>query len=92
MTYKLIVEDRAYEDIVQGIIYYVKISKKLTIQFKKEIKEKINEVNDYPKHFADRYRNVRIALTKKFPFAIHFTIIGNVVYVLRIMHTKRFYV
>lgn len=44
----------------------------LGFRFAQSVKDCINRIQANPLEFAVRYRNVRIAHTAKFPYALHF--------------------
>lgn len=78
-------------DFHDGIAYYEKISTELADRFHLELINKLEEIEHNPKHFQLRYKNIRIAHFTKFPFSIHFIIEEDIIFILKILHQKRFY-
>lgn len=91
MNYKIILREGAVDDVIRARFYYEKISNDLANKFLQSFKEKLNEIEESPLHFQMRYKSIRIASLKKFPFSIHFIIEGTTIYILKILHQKRFY-
>lgn len=91
MIYDLIFLKDSNHDFNDGIAYYEKISAELADKFHQELINKLEEIEQNPKHFQLRYRNIRIAHFDKFPFSIHFFIEEKRIYILKILHQKRFY-
>lgn len=63
----------------------------LEVEFSSEIKDTINRILETPHIFAIRYKKVRIAHPKVFPYNIHFYIdeSNNIVVIIAIVHGKR---
>lgn len=91
MPYTIDLTDEAKFNIKQATEYYLEISTSLNDKFTSELIKTIDGLKDSPLHFQIRYRNISIEITKTFPFGIHFIIEGNTIYVLKVLHSKRFY-
>lgn len=91
MNYTLRFLEGSTYDFEDGIAYYEKISFELVEKFKQEIVLKLDKIEQNPNHFQCRYRNIRIAHLGKFPFSIHFLVEEDVIFILKILHQKRFY-
>ena len=48
-------------------------------------------LKENPEYFQNRYRGIRILLTKKFPYSVHYLVKDDTVFVLKILHQKQFY-
>lgn len=91
MSYKLLIDQEAFDDLEKSISYYKEVSEKLANKFKKAIKKELNTIEKQPLIYQKRYREVRITFTKNFPYGIHYLVGKNKVEVIRILHTKMFY-
>lgn len=87
---KVFVLDLAKEDFEAGKEYYKQISAEgLSEKFKNAVRSKLMQISKHPSAYAVRYKNVRVAYTEKFPYAIHFFIDDNSVFVTAIVFDKR---
>lgn len=91
MSYILLFEDNVHHEYLKSRDYYFDISIELGNRFDLDFKQTLEYLKQNPLHFSTRYYNVRIALFDTFPFAIHFMVEGNVIYILKVLHTKRFF-
>ncbi len=91
MSYIITFEIGTLENFRDAVLYYEKISSGLVEQFHKEFWDKIDELKENPLIYQVRYRTVRIAHLKVFPYSIHFIIDKNSIRVLKILHQKQFY-
>ena len=91
MKYSITFEIGTLENFKDAVIYYEKISGELVNQFHQEFWEKIDHIKENPLHYQFRYREIRIAHLKIFPYSIHFIIDKNSIRVLKILHQKQFY-
>jgi mRNA-degrading endonuclease RelE of RelBE toxin-antitoxin system len=83
--------DQVFTDIQEAKIWYKLQKEGLEVEFSLEIINAIEKVLKMPSSYALRYKNVRIAHPKIFPFNIHFYIdeINNIVVFTAIVHNKR---
>lgn len=72
------------------IEYYEEISDELADRFHNEFWNKIDYVKQNPLHHL-RYKVIRIAHLKVFPYGIHFILEGTVIRVFKILHHKQYY-
>jgi len=91
MANKVSFLEGSLDDYFEGISYYENISKELADTFNKYFWNIINKVKENPLQYQLRYKNVRIAFTQNFPFGVHFIVQLNQIYILRILHTSRFF-
>ncbi len=91
MKYTVVFREGSLEDYKSGIDYYETISIELTDRFEQDFKAKLEEIEENPLHYQIRYRKIRIAFLDIFPFGIHFILEKHTIYVLKILHTKRFF-
>ncbi len=91
MKYQIRIDEGVLLDLKEKLDYYDNISIKLGERLYNEFWNKIDYVELYPLHHQLRYKKIRIANLKVFPFAIHFIIEGNLIKVYKITHYKQFY-
>ena len=63
--------------------------RELSNRFAKTVKATIVEILDNPGAFAIRYKNVRIAHTTAFPYAIHFFAENDTIIITAIIYYRR---
>ena len=78
-------------DIAEAKRWYTEQQAGLDVKFSAAVKETVTNILKMPSGYAIRYRNVRIAHTKVFPFNIHFYIDEEKaqVVIIGIIHNKR---
>lgn len=88
--YKVFVLDLAKEDFEAGKKYYQQIPVKgLSNRFRNAVKSKLIKISKHPAAYSVRYKNVRIAYTEKFPYAIHFFLENDAIFITAIIFDKR---
>lgn len=89
--YKIKIEPEAFVDIQTITAWYDDVSAGLGERFQKTVISHINSLNQNPQIYAIRYKQIRCALMKKFPYMVHFFINeeNNTVEVLAIISTDR---
>jgi plasmid stabilization system protein ParE len=87
--HKLIVKPFAEEDALKAAAWYNNKSEGLGNEFLLALDAKINEIQRNPNHFQVVYKNIRRALTNRFPFGIFFIVESDAIYILAILHTSR---
>lgn len=90
MNYKTIVQFEAARDFKEAKLWYkrTKVSG-LSQRFTNAVKTAITNLQKHPTAYAVRYKNVRIAHTDKFPYAIHFFIEDNLIVITAIIYAGR---
>ena len=85
--YLKIVED----DIAEAKRWYAEQQAGLDARFAADVKETVKKILDMPSAYAVRYRNVRIARTKVFPYNVHFYVDEekSQIVIIGIIHNKR---
>ena len=83
--------DEVENDIAAAKQWYAEQQKDLDVRFTAAVKETILNILRMPTAYAVRYRNVRIAHTKTFPYNVHFYIDEDKeqVVIIGIVHNKR---
>jgi hypothetical protein len=91
MDYSLRYFDEVLEDIQQAKKWYLNQKVGLDLEFLKAVEVCIEKVLKRPDSYAIRYRHIRIAHPKRFPFNIHFYIDkpSHAVVIVAIIHGKR---
>ncbi len=85
MSYKLLLSDEAYYDILDAIEFYrILASPKIENKFR----EQLDYISKNPLNLSVKYRNIRIYNLKNFPFQIHFLVIEDFIFVIGIFHGK----
>jgi hypothetical protein len=91
MKYSIRFEEESLNDFFDGLSYYEKSSQNVADRFYQEFWQTINRIKNNPFHFQKKYRSVMIAFTEVFPFGIHYIVENDIITVIRILHTKRFF-
>ena len=83
--------DEVESDIAVAKQWYAEQQKGLDKRFATAVKETISNILEMPSSYAVRYRNIRIAHTKVFPYNVHFYIDETKaqVVIIGIVHNKR---
>jgi len=89
--YKVLYLDEVENDIKAAKQWYAEQQKDLDVRFSSAVKETLSNILKMPSAYAVRYRNIRIAHTKIFPYNIHFYIDETKlqVVIIGIVHNKR---
>jgi len=89
--YKVLYLDEVENDIAIAKQWYAEQQKDLDIRFSATIKETLSNILKMPSAYAVRYRNIRIAHTKVFPYNVHFYIdeAQAQVVIIGIIHNKK---
>ena len=86
---RLIIKPFAESDAAEAVAWYQNISEGLGDEFLAALQKKILAIQNNPDHFQLVHKNIRRALTERFPFAIFFIVESDTIYVLAILHTMR---
>ena len=89
--YKVLYLDEVENDIAVAKQWYAEQQKDLDVRFAAAVKETLSSILKMPSAYAVRYRNVRIAHTKIFPYNVHFYMdeTKTQVVIIGIIHNKR---
>lgn len=87
--YKLIIKPFAESDAMEAANWYNFKREGLGSEFLLALEAKLNAIKRNPVQFAKLYKDIRRALTDRFPYGIFFIIENDTVYVLAIVHTRR---
>ena len=91
MPYSLLYFNDVRQDIKEAKGWYKKQKAGLEKRFAVSIKTAILQLQENPFAYAIRYKNIRIAHPKAFPYGIHFYIddINSQIVIIAIIHSKR---
>lgn len=91
MTYKVQLDERAKFELEEAVEWYSNKSTPLAKRFLDNTLDCLVSLQTSPKRFAFRYDFIRIAIIKRFPFAIHYLVLDDLemVLVLAILHTSK---
>jgi hypothetical protein len=87
--HKLIIKPFAEMDAMDSANWYNQRRDGLGNEFLLALDAKFNAIRRNPLQFNLIYKNIRRALTERFPYAVFFIIENGVVYVLATIHTSR---
>lgn len=91
MAYSLFYFDQAKQDAKEAKAWYQKQKVGLGQHFAEAIKFAILKVQTNPLRYGLRYKNIRIAHPKIFPYCIHFYVddLNTKIVIVAIVHNKR---
>jgi hypothetical protein len=91
MKFSISIVPKAEEDILESLDWYNQEKPNLGFEFFDQLTEALGIIKQDPKLFAVRFKTVRAAPLKKFPFLIYFKILEseNLVIILGALHTSR---
>jgi len=89
--YKVFYLDEVENDIFVAKQWYAEQQKNLDMRFAASVRETLSNIVKMPSAYALRYRNIRIAHTKVFPFNVHFYIdeFKEQIVIIGIVHNRR---
>ena len=87
MTYSFHPEARA--EFKEATIYYFEKSSSLGAAFYSEVESAIEKIIENPDLYRVIDEDVRRCLTKRFPYAVLYTIEDNYILILAVMHCSR---
>ncbi|MBD1908140.1 type II toxin-antitoxin system RelE/ParE family toxin [Trichocoleus sp. FACHB-6] len=89
MLIELVVFDRrAIEDVEAASAWYSEQQQSLVIEFLDSLNDTLERVAQYPEAYVEVDSAIRRAFLKKFPYSIYYTIEGNRITVLAVLHTR----
>lgn len=91
MSLPLFFRREAEIDLTDIEDYYTEVSIKIRNGFFDEFFRTINFIEQNPKLYQVRYREIRIAPLYRFPYGIHYRITDEKVIIFRVLHTKRYF-
>lgn len=89
MSYKVLFRPEAESDLLDSFMWYEKSLSGLGKKFLDQVDLTISSIVQNPQKYPIIYKNIRRALTQKFPLGIHYIIEENKIIVLAIFHFSR---
>lgn len=89
MSYSIIISPIAEEELFESALWYNVRKTELGIEFINEVDNTLRDIILNPLQFKTVYKNFRIALTKRFPFEIFYTIDDDKILVHHVFHASR---
>jgi mRNA-degrading endonuclease RelE of RelBE toxin-antitoxin system len=86
--YKVIFLPSAKKDLRKARAWYKNVNKSLPSRFRMDMNSIVDILQNRPTVFSRRYRDVRVAHLKVFPYGLHYLIDGQNVVVLGVFHTS----
>ena|ERR1700761_8926738 len=88
--YKVVIQLEAVQEFKEARLWYRNTNVKgLSQRFASAVKATITRVQKQPTQFAIRYKNVRVAHTNKFPYAVHFFVDNDIIVITAIIYGGR---
>lgn len=91
MAYTLFFEEQVVEDYERAKEYYATILASLEERFSTEFLAQLGILENNPFLYQERYRSIRLAHLKSFPYSVHYIIEEERVYILRLLHQKQYW-
>ena len=89
MTYSLIVEPAAEQDLHQAYRWYQKQRKGLGDEFLLEFDSSLSKICENPFANLIIYKNVHRFLIRRFPYGIFYIVEGESIFIIAIQHKRR---
>ena len=74
MSYKVEFRKEAQQDILEAIAWYEEIRKGLGGELLIAIEKEKNFIKENPYYHEDKYKGIRKAITKRFPYILYYRI------------------
>lgn len=88
--YILVVKPSAEKDAIDAANWYNEKVGGLGNEFLLALDAQMNAIQRSPNHFQKVHKNIRRALTERFPYGIFFIVEDATIYILAIQHTSRY--
>ena len=91
MAYSIFYFDEVETDFKEAKLWYRSVNEELELRFINSIEKTIFKLQEHPKAYSIRYKNVRVAHPPVFPYAIHFYIDDDkeMIVIIAIVHGRR---
>lgn len=90
MKYEVVFRKEAQQDILEAINWYEKRREGLGDELFIAIENEKHFIESNPYHYEDKYKGIRKAITKRFPYIIYYRIESdNKLLVYAVLHMKR---
>lgn len=89
MTYSVFLSPIAESELLESATWYNERKENLGVEFIEEIDNAILNIQSKPLQYKIAYKNFRIALTKRFPFEIFYSVDEHNILIHHIFHASR---
>jgi len=89
MVFTIIVRKRAERNIAEAFNWYEMKQANLGYDFIENVEAEFNQIHSNPFLYQTRYKNIRCALTSRFPYGIFYLFDDNKIIVLTLLHLSR---
>jgi plasmid stabilization system protein ParE len=89
VSLKVFLRHEAIADVEDAAAWYESQHPGLGGEFLTEVERSLELISDNPETFAVLYRGTRRVLVRRFPFGIHYRLIGSRIVVFAIVHASR---
>ena len=90
MSYTVEFRKEAQQDILEAVAWYEEIRKGLGSEFLIAIENEKHFIEENPYYHEDKYKGIRKAVTKHFPYILYYRIeSNNYVMIYAVLHMKR---
>ena len=88
MKYELRISDEVLTDVSDIFDWYDLISAKVSNRFEADLLSRLEYLTNNPLKYQIRYKVIRIAPLKGFPYGIHYYLKANIIHVIAVFHYK----
>lgn len=89
MSYDLIVKPEAEDDLSDAALWYEDRRKGLGNDFLMAVEAKLEAIKRNPEQFPFKYKTIKRAFMKRFPYVIYFLVEESSIFILAVIHKKR---
>lgn len=89
MTLELIIRPEAEEEMAEAYDWYERLVDGLGAEFLLNVDATMNAILRNPQQFSVVYKNLRRALTRRFPYQVLFVVEDSRIIVIAVFHGKR---
>ena len=87
--YALLTEPAVEADVEAAFDWYESEEPRLGFEFLEELRAAYHRILDHPRGYQDLRSGIRRALTRRFPYAIYFSVEGETIVIVAVLSTAR---
>lgn len=87
--YAIEAEPAVEADVEAGFDWYESEEPRLGFEFLEELRAAYNRILDHPFGYQDLRSGIRRALTRRFPYAVYFSVEGEAIVIVAVLSTTR---
>ena len=87
--YRLVAQPRANLDVAAAYRWYENERVALGLEFLDHLETTYDRITDDPFQYQELNSGIRRALLRRFPYAVYFSVEGDVVVILAVLHASR---